>query len=166
MRCVCGGSCWRCLSVAYLLLACCVHVACLLITCCLPVACLSCAPQELESRVTPLNAEYWGCLLTLADHELEAQRCVSLQPFTQHYHCRSILSHQLEAQREPRAAARRPPQSVHFFWGSVRGLAGLGVCGGSKGWQGVAWWGRTAHPLDGMNAVSPLQELGVHRLTL
>jgi hypothetical protein len=30
--------------------------------------------QELESRVTPLNAEYWGCLLTLADHELEAQR--------------------------------------------------------------------------------------------
>lgn len=32
--------------------------------------------QELESRVTPLNAEYWGCLLTLAEHELEAQRCV------------------------------------------------------------------------------------------
>jgi hypothetical protein len=31
--------------------------------------------QELESRVTPLNAEYWGCLLTLAEHELEAQRC-------------------------------------------------------------------------------------------
>ncbi|KAF6257507.1 cactus-binding C-terminus of cactin protein-domain-containing protein [Scenedesmus sp. NREL 46B-D3] len=27
---------------------------------------------ELESHVTPLNAEYWGCLLTLADHELEA----------------------------------------------------------------------------------------------
>lgn len=25
--------------------------------------------------MTPLNAEYWGCLLTLADHELEAQRC-------------------------------------------------------------------------------------------
>ena len=32
------------------------------------------AHQELESRVTPLNAEYWECLLTLADHELEAQR--------------------------------------------------------------------------------------------
>jgi len=30
--------------------------------------------QELESRVTPLHAEYWECLLTLADHELEAQR--------------------------------------------------------------------------------------------
>ncbi|KAF8073139.1 hypothetical protein HT031_000800 [Scenedesmus sp. PABB004] len=28
--------------------------------------------QELESRVTPLNAEYWGCLLALASHELEA----------------------------------------------------------------------------------------------
>eukprot|EP00775_Hariotina_reticulata_P011120 gene11120-11274_t len=28
--------------------------------------------QELESRVTPLHAEYWGCLLTLAEHELEA----------------------------------------------------------------------------------------------
>jgi hypothetical protein len=28
--------------------------------------------QELESHVTPLNAEYWGCLLALADHELEA----------------------------------------------------------------------------------------------
>eukprot|EP00878_Enallax_costatus_P024071 GHUV01025659.1.p1 GENE.GHUV01025659.1~~GHUV01025659.1.p1 ORF type:complete len:639 (+),score=216.86 GHUV01025659.1:228-2144(+) len=32
--------------------------------------------QELESRVTPLNAEYWGCLLTLAGHELEACKLV------------------------------------------------------------------------------------------
>ncbi|WIA29550.1 hypothetical protein OEZ86_012045 [Tetradesmus obliquus] len=28
--------------------------------------------HELESHVTPLNAEYWGCLLTLANHEVEA----------------------------------------------------------------------------------------------
>lgn len=30
--------------------------------------------QELELRVTPLHAEYWGCLLMLAEHELEACR--------------------------------------------------------------------------------------------
>jgi hypothetical protein len=40
------------------------------VLCCTGLALL--ALQELESHVTPLNAEYWGCLLTLADHEVEA----------------------------------------------------------------------------------------------
>lgn len=41
-----------------------------MVTCSFILYC--CHLQELESHVTPLNAEYWGCLLTLAEHELEA----------------------------------------------------------------------------------------------
>lgn len=92
--------------------------------------------------MTPLNAEYWGCLLTLADHELEAQRC------------------------EPAATCccQETPTQVSTqasMWGGVRGCgSGFGVVGAAKGWHGVNFVGpHCTHPLGGMYAVSALQGL-------
>lgn len=56
--------------------------------------------QELESRVTPLNAEYWGCLLTLAEHELEAQRYAWAGTLSSHNHIVATLGRMHEPRPE------------------------------------------------------------------